>query len=77
MLVLTRKVRESIIIGDQIEVRVLSVAGDKVQLGIQAPREIPVYRKEIYRELDQERAAARGSSRDEVDEALKRLSSGY
>jgi carbon storage regulator len=77
MLVLTRRLRESIIIGDQIEVRVLSVTGDKVQLGIQAPREIPVYRKEIYLELAQERAAAGGSPRAEVDEALKRLSDDY
>jgi carbon storage regulator len=71
MLVLTRKTRESLIIGDDIEITVLSVTGDKVRLGIQAPRAIPVYRKEIYREIAQgkeDRAA-----RAEVDDALKRL----
>jgi carbon storage regulator len=73
MLVLTRKPHESLIIGDNIEVRVLSVVGEKVRLGIQAPREIPVYRKEIYIEIAQQNAAAGRSSRTEVDEALKRL----
>lgn len=47
MLVLTRKREQSIIIGDNIEVMVLGVTGDKVRLGIQAPREIPVFRKEV------------------------------
>ena len=73
MLVLTRKPHESLIIGDNIEVRVLSVVGEKVRLGIQAPREIPVYRKEIYIEIAQQNAAAGRSSRAEVDAALKRL----
>jgi carbon storage regulator len=63
-------------IGDDIEVRVLSVVGDKVRLGIQAPREVPVYRKEIYLEIAQQNAA-RSSSRAEVDEALKRLGSKF
>jgi carbon storage regulator len=77
MLVLTRKPNESIMIADHIEVRVLSVVGEKVRLGIQAPREIPVYRKEIYLEIAQQNAKAGGSSRAEVDEALKRLSSTF
>jgi carbon storage regulator len=68
MLVLTRKPRESLIIGDDIEVTVLSVIGEKVRLGIAAPRTIPVYRKEIYLEIAQERA-----SHADVDDALKRL----
>ena len=71
MLVLTRKPHESIMIGDDIEVRVLSVVGEKVRLGIRAPRHVPVYRMEIYVEIAQQNAAA--SSRAEVDEALKRL----
>jgi carbon storage regulator len=70
MLVLTRKPRESLIIGDDIEVTVLAVIGEKVKIGIRAPRAIPVYRKEIYLEIAQ--GADRGS-RAEVDEALKRL----
>lgn len=47
MLVLTRKSEESIIIGDDVEVMVLGVSGDKVRIGITAPREIEVFRKEV------------------------------
>jgi carbon storage regulator len=54
MLVLTRKSNQSIMIGDDIEVTVLSVMGDKVRIGIQAPQEIPVFRTEIYLEIHRE-----------------------
>jgi carbon storage regulator len=74
MLVLTRKSNQSIMIGDEIEVSVLSIIGDKVRIGIQAPRAIPVFRKEVYLEIQQDEVAAGGSARDEVDDALKRLS---
>ena len=74
MLVLTRKSNESIMIGDEIELTILSVSGDKVRVGIQAPRDIPVFRREVYLEIQQENIAAGGSARAEVDDALKRLS---
>jgi len=74
MLVLTRKRNESIVIGDDIEVRVLSVVGEKVRIGIEAPREVPVFRKEVYLEIQQQRLEAGTSAREEVEEALKRLS---
>ena len=74
MLVLTRKSNQSVMIGDDIEVTVLSIIGEKVRIGIQAPREIPVFRKEVYLEIQQENAAARASAQAEVDDALKRLS---
>jgi carbon storage regulator len=74
MLVLTRKSNQSLMIGDDIEVTVLSIMGEKVRIGIQAPREIPVFRKEVYLEIQQENAAARASAQAEVDDALKRLS---
>jgi carbon storage regulator len=75
MLVLTRKSNQSIMIGDDIEVSVLSIVGEKkVRIGIQAPREIPVFRKEVYLEIQQENVAARASARAEVDDALKGLS---
>jgi carbon storage regulator len=54
MLVLTRKTNQSIMIGDEIEISVLSVVGDKVRLGIQAPRSVPVYRREVYLEIQRE-----------------------
>jgi carbon storage regulator len=63
MLVLTRKSNESIMIGDEIELTILSVSGDKVRVGIQAPREIPVFRKEVWLEIQQEDAAAGTAAR--------------
>ena len=62
MLVLTRKSNESIMIGDEIELTILSVSGDKVRVGIQAPREIPVFRKEVWLEIQQEDVASRPRS---------------
>jgi carbon storage regulator len=79
MLVLTRKSNQSIMIGDDIEVSVLSIMGEKVRIGIQAPRDIPVFRKEVYLEIQQERDGAANSNgstenlRGEVDEALRKL----
>jgi len=55
MLVLTRKSNQSIMIGDEIEISVLSVMGDKVRIGIQAPRAVPVYRREVYVAIQRER----------------------
>jgi carbon storage regulator len=71
MLVLTRKSNQSIMIGDDIEVSVLSVMGEKVRIGIQAPQEIPVFRKEIYLEIHREAAAA-GPAEDGSEPARKR-----
>ena len=76
MLVLTRKSNQSIMIGDDIEVSVLSVLGEKVRVGVQAPRDIPVYRKEVYLEIQQDEATSGPSPRDEVEEALNRLGAG-
>jgi carbon storage regulator len=72
MLVLTRKSNQSIMIGDEIEVSVLSIMGEKVRIGIQAPRTIPVFRKEVYLEIQQEKAGG-GGGRGEVDQALEEL----
>lgn len=77
MLVLTRKPNQSIMIGDNIEVSVLSVVGEKVRIGINAPQDIPVFRTEIYVELEQgearEQAPPGGDVRVEVDDALTQL----
>jgi carbon storage regulator len=77
MLVLTRKSNQSIMIGDDIEVSVLSIMGEKVRIGIQAPRDVPVFRREVYLEIQQERegvaAGAATDPRPEVDRALRTL----
>jgi carbon storage regulator len=76
MLVLTRRPAESIMIGDDIEISVVSVSGDKVRLGFQAPRSVPILRKEIYLEVKRQEDATGSSAREEVEAALKRLSTG-
>jgi carbon storage regulator len=73
MLVLTRKSNQSIMIGDEIEVSVLAVVGEKVRIGIQAPRDIPVFRKEVYLEIRDENVAGADGSGDEIDVALHEL----
>ncbi len=74
MLVLTRKTNQSIMIGDDVEVSVLAVAGDKVRIGISAPREVPVYRKEVYLSIQAERLGSEAGHSTAVDEALGDLS---
>ncbi len=76
MLVLTRKTNQSIMIGDDIEVSVLAIMGEKVRIGIQAPRDIPVFRKEVYLEIQQEHGGASNDAREEVDAALRGLGDG-
>ncbi len=81
MLVLTRKSNQSIMIGDDIEISVLSVVGEKVRIGIQAPQSVPVFRTEIYLEI--QRQGADGATvvaaevppdtEGQVDEALREL----
>ena len=56
MLVLSRQKDESIIIGDDVEITIVDVRGDKVRLGINAPRNISVHRKEIYEAIQREKA---------------------
>lgn len=51
MLVLTRKTNESIMIGDQVEIVIVDIHGDQVKVGIRAPREVAVHRKEVYDEI--------------------------
>jgi carbon storage regulator len=85
MLVLTRKSNQSIMIGDEIEVSVLSVMGEKVRIGIQAPQRVPVFRKEIYIEIHREGGGAAAVAKDGaapaqggggVDESLHELGEG-
>jgi carbon storage regulator len=71
MLVLTRKGNQSIMIGDDIEVSVLAIMGEKVRIGIEAPRSVPVFRKEVYLEIQEGRGDADGE--DDVEGELDRL----
>ena len=79
MLVLTRKANQSIVIGDDIEVSVLAVVGDKVRIGIEAPRSVPVYRKEVWLEIQRDGARGDAVSADDraaVDRELEKLKGG-
>ncbi len=54
MLALSRKINETIVIGQDVEITVLEVKGDQVKLGISAPKTVPIYRKEIYLQIKEE-----------------------
>ena len=73
MLVLSRKPNQSIIIGEDIEVVVLEVKGDTVKLGLKAPKDVKVYRQEIYAEIraENERAAANAAATRSAAQILK------
>ena len=79
MLVLTRKPGQSLMIGDGVEVQVLSVAGEKVRLGISAPRDVSIFRNEVYDRIEAEQSGGGDEGKDDesnaaVAEALERLS---
>jgi len=71
VLVLTRKSNQSIMIGDDIEISVLAIMGEKVRIGIEAPRSVPVFRSEVYVQIQEGREAA--ESRAHLNGALERL----
>jgi carbon storage regulator len=60
VLVLTRRSNQSIMIGDEIELSILSVSGEKVRVGIEAPNSVPVFRKEVYLRIQAEQANGNG-----------------
>ncbi|MEX2285829.1 MAG: carbon storage regulator CsrA [Planctomycetaceae bacterium] len=64
MLVLSRKKDEKIIIGDNITIMVIEIRGDKVRLGIDAPKDITVHRQEVYEAIKKEQEEGRGISVD-------------
>ncbi len=76
MLVLARKKNESIVIGDAIEITVVDIQGDQVRLGIRAPKEVTIYRQEIFREIQKANQSAAQTSSAGLDE-FRRLLSGF
>jgi len=77
MLVLSRQRDESIMIGDDVEITIVDVRGDKVRLGITAPKQIPVHRREIYDAIQREKAqkatdeAPAADSKDQTDASTR------
>lgn len=66
MLVLSRQRDQTIMIGDDIEITIVDIRGDKVRLGINAPQDIPVHRKEVYEAIKRENRAASGVKPDDI-----------
>lgn len=70
MLALTRKKGESLVINNNIEISILEVRGDQIKIGITAPKDVPIYRKEVYKQIQEENKASVSA---EGFEALKKL----
>lgn len=70
MLALTRKKGESIVINNNIEISVLEIRGDQIKIGISAPKDVPIYRKEVYLQIQEETKEAMNV---EALEALENL----
>ena len=73
MLALSRKCGEAIVIGNNVEVTVLEIKGDQVKIGINAPKSVPVFRKEIFVQIEEEnkKAAIQEQSRETIEELFK------
>lgn len=72
MLALARKVNESIIINDNVEVAILEIKGDQVKIGITAPKSVPIYRKELYVQIQEaNKEAVNMASPENLSDLLK------
>jgi len=73
MLVLTRRRNESIVINDDIEITIIEVQNDQVRVGISAPKNVSIYRKELYTQIQEENKKAADSQSISLDELKKKL----
>jgi len=64
MLALSRKKNEALVINNNIEIKILEIKGEQVKIGISAPKEVPVYRKEVYLQIQEANKAAMGNPED-------------
>ncbi|MHB8062976.1 MAG: carbon storage regulator CsrA [Ruminiclostridium sp.] len=71
MLVLSRKKDQAIIIGDNIELTIIEIQGDQVRIGINAPKNVSIFRKELFLEIQEENKKAASSGIVELDDILK------
>ena len=76
MLILTRRVGENVIVGDDIVISVIEVRGDAVRIGIKAPRSLSVHREEVWLELRNANAQAASSSDEAIGAAVEQLLTG-
>ena len=70
MLALTRKKGESLIINNNIEITILEIRGDQIKIGVNAPKEVPIYRKEAYTQIQQENKKSAGAENAQALEDL-------
>ena len=70
MLVLTRKLDESIIVGENIEIKIIEIRGDQVRLGIDAPRSVSIYRKELYEKMKEMKEINTGAVKSKEEKVV-------
>ena len=73
MLVLSRKKNESIVINNDIVITIVEIRGDKVRLGIVAPKDVPVHRQEVYEAIQREQLKTQGADQETVDLAMSKF----
>ncbi|TXJ46489.1 carbon storage regulator CsrA [Brachyspira pilosicoli] len=67
MLVLSRKINQSIVIGDNIEIMLVDIRGDQIKLGINAPRDVKIFRKEVYEEIESQNLEASKTNPEQLN----------
>ena len=70
MLVLSRKLKQSLVIGDNVEITIVEIHGDQVRLAISAPKHISIFRKELYEEIQKANIAATSYTKEDLDRLI-------